>query len=138
MTIPTPATLFANRRGPVAPPPAPAPRIVAQIQAADPGKVVTLGLVDTVVETAHDGVVKTKNLLPGQRVRAFIRGEARGGERIVKNVTKVDDGAVWHVEFASAHPDQDYKAAYRWYDESLVGTTVQHVVKSPGFVAKHA
>lgn len=133
MSVPTPAILanIATRKQ------AERQLTIATIDGNDPGKVVTLGRRNQVVESIHTGVIKTKQLTPGARVRAFIRGEARGGERVVASVTKIDDGAFWHVEFSSAHPAQDYKAAYRWFDESLVGSTVRHTVKVPAFVAKY-
>lgn len=134
-STPTPATLFGNRKAATVPPaPVRTPQQIAVINPTDPGKRVTLGLVDEVVTTLHDGVVKTKHLERGQRVRAFVKGEPRGGERIVDTVTKIEDGEYWHVTFASPHPAMDYKAAYRWYDASLKGTEVPHLVKRQGFV----
>lgn len=135
-TTPSPL-MFAKPRPPKPLPPRPEPQIIAAIEPTDPGNVVTLGLVPELVESLHDGVVKTKQLKRGQRVRPFVHGKPCGGERIVERVTKVDNGAVWHVEFATAHPAQDFKAAYRWHDESLVGTTRQEIIKVPGFVPAH-
>lgn len=135
MSVPTPA-IFANRKAPVVPAP-PVTRVIAAIEPTDPGKRVTLGVRDEVFTTVHDGVVKTKALQRGQRVRPWVHGEARGGERIVAKVTKIDDGTMWRVEWASAHPTQDYKAAYRWFDASLEGADVQHVRKVPAFVPAH-
>lgn len=133
-TIPTPM-IFANRKAPLPEPPV--IKVLAVVEPQDPGKVVTLGTRDDVVTTVHTGVVKTKHLKRGQRVRPFVHGEARGSERVVGKVTKIDDGAFWHVEWASAHPAQDYRAAYRWFDEALAGADVQHVVKVPAFVPAH-
>lgn len=97
-------------------------------------KVVRPGLVDTEVHVIHDGVVKTKHLTPEMEVRPFLHGEPRGSLRTVKAVTKIEDGAQWHVEFSSAHVDQDYKAAYRWYCEALDGASVSRTIKAPGLV----
>jgi len=130
---PTPA-IFANKKQ--RPVPAPPKRVsIAQVEATDPGVIVRPGLRDEVVSTIHSGVVKTKHLERGQRVRPFVHDAPRGGERIVDKVTRLDGGAVVEVEWASAHPTSQHKAAYRWYDESLDGATVEHVVKVPGFVS---
>lgn len=139
-SIPSPLAIAAlAKRKQAAVPAPPVTRVLAVIEPSDPGKRVTLGTRDEVVTLGtHDGVVKAKHLQRGQRVRPFVNGEPRGSERIVASVTKVDDGAEWHVEFASAHPAQNYKAAYRWFDESLVGTDVQAIVKRPAFVPAHS
>lgn len=133
-TMPTPATIFANKKRPPLPA-APTPAVIAKVEPADPGKLVRPGLVDEVLDVIHDGVVKTKHLKRGQRVRPYLHGAARGSERVVDKVERLDDGAMVRVSFASAHPTQEFKAAYRWYDESLDGATIQHVVKKPGFVS---
>jgi len=112
-------------------------RQVAALDPATRAKVVRPGLVDAEAYVIHDGVVKTKHLEPGMHVRPFLHGQPRGGERVVKSVTKVEDGAMWHVEFESAHVDQPYKAAYRWYCEALDGATVSRTVKQPAFVPYH-
>ena len=135
MTTPTPSTLaaFAKKR---AVPPAPSvPKIAAIIEPSDPGNIVRPGLRHEVIEEVHNGVVKTKHLRVGQRVRPFVHGQPRGGERIVAKTTRQDGGAMVEVEWASGHPTSQHKAAYRWYDASLDGATVQRVVAKPGFVS---
>lgn len=109
-------------------------RQAAQVEPDSKAKVVRPGLVESTVQSIHDGVVKSKHLKAGMAVRPYVHGEARGSERIVKAVTKIGDGAMWHVEFESAHVDQEYKAAYRWYCEALDGATITRVVKTPGLV----
>lgn len=126
-TIPTPATLFANKTRPV----------TAQLVTDVPAKTVRPGLRDEVVNDVHTGVVKTKHLKPGQEVRPYLHGRPRGGVRVVESATRVGDGATWRVEFASAHPAAEFKAAYRWFDPNLAGTLVQTVVQVPAFVPVH-
>jgi hypothetical protein len=109
-------------------------RHAAEIDPNAKAKVVRPGLVVVEVPYIHDGVIKTKHLVPGITVRPFLHGEPRGGERVIKSVTKIDDGATWHVEFASAHVDQDYKAAYRWYCEAIDGATMTRKVRQPALV----
>jgi len=124
MTVPNP-TLLAQLA------------VKRQIAALEPdakAKVVRPGLVANEVHVIHDGVVKTKHLKPGMAVRPYLHGQPRGGERVVKTLTRIDDGATWHVEFESEHVAQDYKAAYRWYCEALDGATVSRTVKQPAFV----
>jgi hypothetical protein len=134
-TVPTPA-IFAGRKQAVVPsaPQRPA-RIAATINTAEPGTIVRPGLVDEVIEEIHDGVIKTKNLEKGQRVRPFVHGEARGGERIVERTERLQGGAIVRVTWASKHAPSEHKAAYRWFDESLVGVIVEKVVQKPGFVS---
>ena len=134
MSAPTPA-IFATRKKPVVPaaPQRPA-RISATIDTTEPGTIVRPGLVPEIIESIHDGVVKSKHLERGQRVRPFVHGEARGSERIVANVERLQGGAVVRVTWASAHAPSEHKAAYRWFDESLVGVVVEHIVRKPGFV----
>lgn len=133
-TTPSPTLLARKKVAVPAPPPQPQPALVVKID-NDPGHIVRPGLVDEVVTTIHTGVVKTKHLRRGQRVRPFVHGEPRGGERIVEKVRRLEDGAEVEVTWASGHGVTTHKAAYRWHDASLVGTEVQHVVKAPGFVA---
>lgn len=121
--------------------PAPAPKkpkaqpVLAKIEPTDPGKVVRPGTQPTVVEVEHDGVVKAKHLEPGQHVRPWLHNEARGSVRIVEAVTPNDDGSEVYIEFASAHPAAWFKAAYRWFDADLKGTTIQQVKHVPAFVS---
>lgn len=124
MSAPTP-TMLANNAS---------KRQVAAIDPNAKAKVVRPGLIEVEVPYIHDGVIKTKHLVPGITVRPFLHGEPRGGERVIKSVTKVDDGAVWHIEFASAHVAQDYKAAYRWYCEAIDGATMTRKVRQPSLV----
>jgi len=134
MSVPTPA-IFANRKRAVTPaaPQRPA-RISATIDLAEPGTIVRPGLVPEIVENIHDGVVKTKHLERGQRVRPYVHGQPRGGERIVANVERLQGGAVVRVTWASLHAPSEHPAAYRWFDESLVGVIVEQIVRKPGFV----
>lgn len=125
MPVPTPAMLakLAERRQ------------VAALTPDDAAKIVRPGLVEQEVHVIHDGVLKTKHLEPGMKVRPYLHGAPRGSERTVLYAQRLDDGAMWHVEFQSAHPAADYKAAYRWYCEALDGATVARFVKQPAFVA---
>lgn len=136
MSVPTPLSM--PKRKPVVLPEPPVHKLLVAVDPGDPGKRVTLGTREEVLTVGvHDGVVKTKHLERGQRIRPFVHGQARGSERIVANVTKVEDGEFWRIEWATPHPAQSYKAAYRWFDESLVGTDVQAVHKVPAFVPAH-
>lgn len=69
---------------------------------------------DPAVEPAN--VIKAKAALKGQVVRAWLHGEARGGEYTIESVTRSEDGASVHIEFVqpSQRPGGDYKAAYRF------------------------
>lgn len=109
--------------------------IVANLVEEAPAKIVRPGMRDAVVESLHDGIVKAKHLREGQAVRAWLHGGPKGGERVVKSVTRSEDGATVTVEFSSPHPTTEYKAAYRWFDASLEGTPVRHVTKVPALVA---
>jgi len=135
-TIPTPSTLFGKRKAPVVPrpPKIETPQIAAPLDLSEPGVIVRPGMVETLDENVtHDGVVKAKHLKPGQRVRPFVNGKARGGERIVGSTERVQGGAYVKITWASPHSPSEHKAAYRWFDQSLVGTPV--VVLKPGFVS---
>lgn len=118
-----------------------APNITADVTPEQPAALVQpTGLVrpgyrDEVTTATHDGVVKAKNLQHGQVVRAWIKGEPRGGERVVDTIERIEDGAMVRVTFSSQHPTTDYKAAYRFHDESLVGTPFTKVRKVPALVA---
>lgn len=130
-TIPSPSTLFANRKAPVMPA---RPQIAAPIALEEPGTVVRPGMIEVLDENVlHDGVVKAKHLLRGQRVRPYVHGEARGSERIIAKVERIQGGSMVRITYASAHAPEERKAAYRFFDESLVGTPM--VVRKPGFVA---
>lgn len=138
MTTNTPSPLmFANRKAPAVPT-APVFRaaVVADVQPTTPvasGRAMP-GHIDKVETSEHDGVLKAKQLRKGQRVRAFVHGKPQGGVRIVATVSKVDDNGMVDVTWASGHPDSSHKAAYRFFDESLVGTPVQRIVKVPALV----
>lgn len=126
--IPTPA-LLAKR-------PTLAQAQTQQVVAAlDPSQRARPGLVSTVVQTIHTGEVRTKHLVAGQSVRPLVRGQAMGAERVVESITKIENGAFWRITWSTPHVPQVCKAAYRWHDESLVGSVVQTVVQKPGFVA---
>ena len=111
-----------------------APAIIATTQVTEPAKIVRPGMREQVTAVQHDGVVKAKNLKKGQVVRAWLHGGPKGGERVVESVERIEDGAMVRVTFSSPHPTTDYKAAYRFYDASLVGTTVEHITKQPALV----
>jgi hypothetical protein len=112
------------------------PVVIAQTEPEAPASgLVRPGLREQVVEVLHDGVIKAKTLKSGQKVRAFLHGAPRGGERTVSKVTRSQDGATVIVEFSSPHPTTEYKAAYRFYDATLVDTVVRHIEKVPALVA---
>lgn len=125
MSVPNPSTLA---------------RIVATKQAAvvepdSKAKLVRPGFVPEQVQSIHDGVVKSKNLEPGQSVRPWVHGAARGAERVVKSVEKVGNGSTVLIEFVSGFDPQERAAAYRWYCEALDGATVTKTVRKPALVA---
>lgn len=126
MTVPSPAMLAARRK-PV--------DLIAELHADEPARIVMPGVTEEVVQTIHDGVVKTKNLKPGQEVRPYLHGQPRGSLRTVATNERLGSGAEHRLTFSSAHPEGEFKAAYRWYDESLVGSVVTHTIKKPAFVA---
>lgn len=69
-------------------------------------------------DVSHPQVIKAKQLKDhlGAEVRPFVHGQPRGNVRVVEAVSPVDeDHAEWYVEFASSHPAQTYKAAYRFW-----------------------
>jgi hypothetical protein len=106
----------------------------ALIDADGKAKVVRPGLVAEQVQVIHDGVVKTKHLMPGMSVRPWVYGAARGAERVISKVTRIEDGAMWTVECESGFDPQERPAAYRWYCEALDGATVTKTVRKPGLV----
>lgn len=125
-TTPSPA-MFAN--------------LVAKKQAAlvEPDakakvEIVRPGMRDVEVFSIHDGVVKAKHLKPGMSVRPYVHGEPRGAERVIKNVSRVGDGANVLIECESGFDPQERPAAYRWYCEALDGATVSRTVKTPALV----
>lgn len=125
MSVPNPAILArqAEQR-----------RLAAEVAPSDKAKLMRPGTAEVEVPYVHDGVVKTKHLEPGMVVRPFVHGQPRGSERTVKGRTKVDNGAFHDVEFESAHPGQQYKAAYRWYCEALDGMPTSRTVRKPALV----
>lgn len=91
-----------------------------------PGKIVRpTGRRTVLVTKVDDGVRKAKQLVTGQRVRPYIKGKAVGGERVVESVERINDGESVRIAFASGHPTQDYKPAYRWVDLDAVGREIQ-------------
>lgn len=130
-TIPTPSAVFANRKAPVIPAP---PQISAPIALEEPGNIVRPGMVEVLDESVpHDGVVKAKHLRRGQRVRPYVHGEARGSERIVGKVERIQGGSFVRITWASPHAPEERAASYRFFDEALVGTP--SLVSKPAFVA---
>lgn len=128
-TVPSPLFMPA-RRTPLTARPV---QITADLVEDAPAQLTGLvrpGLVDEVVVTKHDGIIKAKNAKPGMVVRAYLKGEPRGGERVINTVERSEDGATVLVTFSSPHPDTEYKAAYRFYVAALVDTdvTVTHKV----------
>jgi len=111
-------------------------RQVAQVDSDGKAKVVRPGLVPTEVQSIHDGVIKTKHLEKGMTVRPFVKGQARGGKRVITSVVKVEGGAFWDVTDETGFTQQ-FAAAYRWYCEALDGATVTRTVKTPAFVPYH-
>lgn len=115
MSTPSPS-LMPLFKAPAPPAKPRKPVVLAVNEPADPGKIVRPGLVPTLAE----GVIKAKQVKPGMVLRAFLKGEARGGERTVSKVTRSDDGSMVNIEFSSPHPPTDYKAAYRFWVKDLV------------------
>lgn len=131
-TVPSPA-FFATRKPTVL---TAKPVVAAETEGGAPARTVRPGLIQKRVEVTHDGIVKAKHLQPGQVVRAYIKGEPRGGVRVVESVERLDDGAFVEVTFSSDDPTTVYKAAYRFFVADLVGTTLRHkVVSTPALVA---
>ena len=114
-------------------------RFAAQKQAAliEPdtkAKLVRPGLVESEVQSIHDGVVKSKHLEPGMTVRPWVHGQARGAERTISKISRREDGAIILVECEAGFDPQERPAAYRWYCEALDGATVTKTVKTPALV----
>lgn len=130
--IPSPLVM-ANFRRPVAPPapPAPAQPVVQNIAITPvtdltPGKIVRpTGRRTVLVTKVDDGVRKAKQIQPGMRVRPYLNGEAKGGERVVSSVERINDNTLVRITFSSGHPTQDYKPAYRFIDLDAVGREIQ-------------
>lgn len=63
------------------------------------------------------GVIKAKHVKKGQVLRAWLKGQARGGEYTVQAATRSEDGSTVHIawEQPCQRPDEDYKAAYRFF-----------------------
>lgn len=112
--VPNPLAVFGNRKTEAQ------TSLTAVVEPTGPSKIVRPG----VVATEHDGVVKAKHLKSGQKVRAYLQGAPRGGERVVGTVTRLGDGAMVRIEWASGQPTSEYKAAYRWHDASLEGQSI--------------
>lgn len=109
-------------------------KLAAAAVPTEKAKHVRPGLVEQTVTEIHQGVVKSKHLEPGMEVQPMVHGTPRGSKRVVKKISRVGNGAMWLVEWATPHPDAEFKAAYRWYCEALDGATVTRTVKVPGLV----
>lgn len=109
--------------------------VVADLEADTTAKIVRPGTREVTIEGQHDGVVKAKHLVEGQEVRAWLHGGPKGSVRTVDTVTRSEDGATVTVTFSSPHPTTEYKAAYRFFDEALVGTPVFTKTRVPALVA---
>lgn len=132
-TVPNPSVM-ARFKKPVFEKPALVTALVAEVEPEHDAKIVRPGLRTVTEYVEHDGVVKAKHLKEGMEVRAFLHGAPRGGKRVVKSIERIDDGAQVRVEFSSPHPTTDYKAAYRFHVEALVGTPVPKVKQVPALV----
>ena len=126
-STPSPAALAHLRK------PAPAPQIVADVDGNQP-VVVRPGTAVITEVRVHDGVVKAKHLKPGQQVRSWLHNQALGSVKTVESVTRIDDGEFVEVVFSSAHPSVRVKAAHRYFDETLVGSTFERKVRVAAFV----
>lgn len=109
--------------------------IVAELDLSQPGLIVRPGLRPEGYDVEHDGVVKAKHLKSGQIVQSWLHGEPKGARKTVATVTPSEDGSMVTVTFSSKHPDMTVKAAYRYYDSALKGTTVRRVRQVPALVA---
>lgn len=133
MTI-TPLVMAQFRR-PVAPPTVPDKMpsrqevqgiAIKPVTDLTPGKIVRpTGKRTVLVVQVDDGIRKAKQVKPGMRVRPYLNGEARGGERTVLSVERINEGALVRIAFSSGHPTQEYKPAYRFVDLDAVGREVQ-------------
>lgn len=125
MSVPNPLTIARQ---------AEARRQAAALEEQAKAKVVRPGLIEVTETYIHDGVVKSKNLRKGMVVQPYVHGKPRGSQRTVETVERKGNGAEYHVTFSSAHPEGDFKAAYRWYCPALDGATAHRTVRKPGFV----
>ena len=135
-TTPSPSVMPKFKRPTEPEAPVVEERIVAEFQPKT-GSRVRPGFTVQIVEKPHDGVIKAKQLVkmePGTVVRAFLHGEPRGGERTVETAVPSEDGSVVTVTFSSNDPVTEYKAAYRFYVDALVGTPVQERRTVPALV----
>ena len=126
-TIPSPALLAAKQ-----------PVRTQAVEVDTTAQAVRPGIVTEEKTVINDGIVKAKNLKPGQVVRPYLNGEARGAAKVVDKVERLGDGAFVRVSYSSAHQTVEVKAGYRFYDESLDGKPEKVTVKRPGFVPAHA
>lgn len=122
-TIPSPATIARRVTKPVTP--TTTERVAVEVPLEGKVRPGT----KPVVVGEHDGVLKTKNLKSGMVVRAFLKGEPRGGERTIDRIKRLGDGSMYEVFFVGGNvPSAEYKAAYRWHAAELVGSDVtKHV-----------
>jgi hypothetical protein len=125
MTTPNPTMLAAIAQR----------RQAALLDETAKAKIVRPGRASREINVISDGVFKTKHLEPGMKVRPFVKGEPRGSERTIKSAKRLGNGAEWHIEFESAHPAANYKAAYRWYCQMMDGATITRTVSEPALVA---
>lgn len=154
----TPNPSIMQRFAPQALPQRPVTVSAQPVKPGDPGRIVRPGTVEVLSDTeTHDGVVKAKTLVLGQRVRPWLHGEPKGGERIVGKIRSLKaeeaaellnaagtlkepieakalkNGDYVQITWASAHVPEIRKAAYRFFDKDLVGTPL--VVKQAALVA---
>ncbi len=109
-------------------------QMAAEVFEYEPGKTYRPGHVTITESRIHDGVIKAKNAQPGMTVRAYLHGEPKGGERVIKSVTRSEDGSEVLVEFSTPHPPTTYKAAYRFYVTELDGAVVSFERSVPALV----
>lgn len=132
MTVPSPSVM-ARFKKPTETPVVEA--VAADLSPSQPAKLVRPGFKEVVHTDAHDGIIKAKHVEPGMTIRAFLHGKPCGGERIVSGVEPSPDGSTITISFSSPHPTTDYKAAYRFFVQTLVGTPVKRVTHVPALVA---
>lgn len=130
MTVPNPSVMARLKAKPVV------KAIVVDVTPSQPAKGLVRPGFETVVHIdAHDGVIKAKHVKKGMKVRAYVHGKPSGGERVVDTVERSKDGSMVTISFSSPHPTTEYKAAYRFFVQTLVGTPVERVTQVPALVA---
>lgn len=126
MSTPNPNVMARLKRPTIA--------VAANVNPDSKAKLVRPGLREETVHYPHDGIIKAKALEPGMSVRAYLHDKPCGGVRVVEEVRSINDGAMVRVSFSTPHPTSDYKAAYRFFVEELVGKPVKHVKHVPALV----